>query len=584
MKVIKTQPISPSDIVSSTIPEDRVFEWVSGASYGVATSFTSNPDDYKNLVQKSNFQDGNVGSWGIVSSGDFVTCTSRVHKELRVNGTYSYLDSSFSVTPGETLYISVKINSEFSPLGGVFGISKTPSSVAPTGISFDPGTPSKDGSLTGSIVVPAGTTTAYATIAIPSFTGIARPLFVSFRDLKIYRAASPSVNLVSKPSFDDGSLGLWVGSGILSVKDSLSYYSGESSGCLSPLVGSQEYVEAGNRFDVYPGETLYFSSEFSGLTDSPYVGVKFFTKSGSYISSSTVSGTTQYDLWSRISGSAVVPPNADKATPLFYIGYTTTKVNNLYVGRFPYAANGPLFKREAIRQTFMATTAGTLTVAPELNPTNWTPVGVTNSWAAFDREPNTRSVGYGSLSVKLRLNGSDSIALHGVKCTGLTISAANSANTVIYGPKTLNPYSVTLTDLPADSANNTVTVTLTGTGQVSLGLVDIGTAVDLGGTDYGATFTIVDYSRKEVDEFGTASFVKRGFAKKISAKSMFANTELNKITSTLSELRSTPCSWSITDEVGLETMNIFGWYEDLDINVPYPKHSYCSVNIQGLIE
>ena len=79
-------------------------------------------------------------------------------------------------------------------------------------------------------------------------------------------------------------------------------------------------------------------------------------------------------------------------------------------------------------------------------------------------------------------------------------------------------------------------------------------------------------------------FVRRSFAKRLSAKMMFDNIKLNKIASVLASLRATPCSWSATDVNGMETLNIFGWFEDMSIVVAYPTASYCDISVQGLSE
>ena len=586
MRVIKPRLLDESDLTSSTILVDSVPEWTPGAVYEVASTFTALPSDYRNLVKKPTFQDGNVGGWAAPAS---FGCTAKAIKELRVRGVFLEFSQVISVSPGESLYVTFTVNSEFSEIPGKFGVRATSALQYEdtVGVSFLAGKTAQQGFFAGFVTVPAGVTSVNPVIYNPDVVGKSRPRYVAFLNLRVSRSSDLSTNVLTKQNFDDGTVGSVVAALQPYVMDSLSYNSAETAACLTTAVG-QLFTEEGNIFPVYPGETLHARFEVKASVGSAAeVGVKFISKSGAVVSYSFVGDRgLSPDSWSTVSGNITVPANAYFAKPAFSLtpGTGTAYANNLYIGRRSYITNGPLVKRTGLNTVYQAVVAGASTVAPELDPNNWVPVMSTNEWAAFDREPETASTALGSLSVTLKLNGADSLALFGVKCDSAVVSVIDSSGSTVYGPKTFGSNPVVLTDLPATVTTNKVIITLTGTGQVSLGLVDIGTAVDLGGTDYGATFTIVDYSRKEVDEFGTASFVKRGFAKKISAKSMFANTDLNRITSTLSELRATPCSWSITDEVGLETMNIFGWYEDLDINIPYPKHSYCSVNIQGLIE
>ena len=586
MKVIKPSLIDDSDITVSTVQIDPLPEWSSGVSYSVGNASTSIPSEYRNLVKKSTFQDGNLGGWS-ASAG--VSSTAKTIKELRLGGTYAKFSQVLTVTPLETLYIAFTVNSEFSEIPGKFGIRSAASTqVSDTiGVNFVEGRTPQNGYFTGSITVPAGITSVNPVIYIPDVVGKSRPRYVSFLDLCISRNPDFSNNLLTKKDFNDGTAGGGSFTNPYYVADCTAYKAAETQGCIA-ITTFKYLAEEGNIFSVYQGETVHVKADVKASTGSTaFFGVKYLSKSGAIIGQDVKFGSSfAAGSWTSVGGNLVVPTNAVFARPYLYVAPSngTAYVNNIYIGRKSYLTDGPLVKRSSLNTVYQCVVAGVSTVAPELDPNNWVPVMATNEWAAFDREPETASTAFGSLSVTLKLNGADSLALFGVKCDSAVVSVINSSGSTVYGPKTFGANPVVLTDLPATVTTNKVIITLTGTGQVSLGLVDIGTAVDLGGTDYGATFTIVDYSRKEVDEFGTASFVKRGFAKKISAKSMFANTELNKITSTLSELRATPCSWSITDEVGLETMNIFGWYEDLDINIPYPKHSYCSVNIQGLIE
>src|SRR3546814_18372667 len=69
-------------------------------------------------------------------------------------------------------------------------------------------------------------------------------------------------------------------------------------------------------------------------------------------------------------------------------------------------------------------------------------------------------------------------------------------------------------DLPRD-ASAELTVTLTGTGTVSVGTLIIGRAFDLGETEAAPTISLTDYSRRETDEFGITTVVERSWAKQI---------------------------------------------------------------------
>jgi hypothetical protein len=65
---------------------------------------------------------------------------------------------------------------------------------------------------------------------------------------------------------------------------------------------------------------------------------------------------------------------------------------------------------------------------------------------------------------------------------------------------------------------------------------------------------------------------------------MFSNVQLSVVAAILADLRAKPCSWSVSDSDDFNALNIFGWFEDMDIDVAYANHSYCTISVQGLTE
>jgi hypothetical protein len=128
----------------------------------------------------------------------------------------------------------------------------------------------------------------------------------------------------------------------------------------------------------------------------------------------------------------------------------------------------------------------------------------------------------------------------------------------------------------------TVSVTLTGA-TVECGALVIGEATDLGATEYGATLGIVDYSRKDTDEFGVVTITRRKYAKRLTAKLAFERERTNRVFRTLAALRSTPCVYVTSDALDYESLTVFGFYKDFRIDVAYPTHNYCTLDIEGLI-
>jgi hypothetical protein len=140
---------------------------------------------------------------------------------------------------------------------------------------------------------------------------------------------------------------------------------------------------------------------------------------------------------------------------------------------------------------------------------------------------------------------------------------------------------VVLTDLPPYGDAH-ITITLSGGGSVQCGIVLVGTVYVLGDTQYGATASIIDYSRKDTSALGITTFVQRKYSKRLSAELMLNNVQLNKVQRVLADLRATPCAWIGTDTDGFDPLTVYGFYRDFSITVAYPNQSLCSLEIEGL--
>lgn len=230
----------------------------------------------------------------------------------------------------------------------------------------------------------------------------------------------------------------------------------------------------------------------------------------------------------------------------------------------------------------------------------WAAIAPTNRWAMFDGEISTQTVQAGSLTVVLKPGCVNSLALFGLEGASLDVTVRDGlAGPVVYsrtvvldGTLIADWYQyffepsvqlgeVVLTDLPP-YGNAHVTVSLGGSGSVKCGILVAGTAYALGDTQYGASAGIIDYSRKDTSATGTTTFVRRRYSKRMSAPLMLQNAQLNKVQRVLADLRATPCAWIGTDAPGFEPLTIFGFYRDFSIDVAYPAHSLCSLEVEGL--
>lgn len=135
---------------------------------------------------------------------------------------------------------------------------------------------------------------------------------------------------------------------------------------------------------------------------------------------------------------------------------------------------------------------------------------------------------------------------------------------------------VTFLDL---GGKGSVKVTISGAGTVSVGTLLIGRVVALGTTEASPTAGITDFSRKEVDDFGEVTIVKRGYAKRMTAKALIRTDALDIVANRIAAVRALPSLWIGQD--GLDCLTVYGFFRDFGIETGAGV-SKLSLSIEGL--
>lgn len=238
---------------------------------------------------------------------------------------------------------------------------------------------------------------------------------------------------------------------------------------------------------------------------------------------------------------------------------------------------------------------------PDASPLFWVLTGPDNTHAMFDDQISTATTSSSPLTVVLSPGIINSVALFGLMGSSITVSATDGlGGPAIYSHTAsldgslvydwymyfFEPYvqigELVLTDVPPYAATR-LTVSLSATGSVAIGQLAFGTFYDLGDAEYGATAGIIDYSRKETDDFGVTTFVRRAYSKRMTARLMLDAGQMNKVQRVLADLRATPAVWIGADGETYLPLVTYGFYKDFTLDVAYPTKSYCSLEIEGLI-
>lgn len=256
--------------------------------------------------------------------------------------------------------------------------------------------------------------------------------------------------------------------------------------------------------------------------------------------------------------------------------------------------------RTGTHRIYESLQAGNTGNTPESSPTWWLDVAPTNRWAMFDTVVGTATELASPLAVVIAPGAVSAIALLELVGTSVTVAMTSAtgggtvySQTISLDASEVGDYydyffapfvqrtSVVLTDLPP-YADGVITITLTGGGNVSLGVCVVGLQSDLGGTEYGATAGITDYSLKTTDAFGNTTLTQRSYAKRTTCKLWLGKGDVNRVHRRLADLRATPCVWVGVEDDALEPLTVYGFFKDFQIEVAYPQAALCSLEIEGL--
>ena len=253
---------------------------------------------------------------------------------------------------------------------------------------------------------------------------------------------------------------------------------------------------------------------------------------------------------------------------------------------------------------YQSLVAGNVGNQPDTNPTKWLDYSPDNKHAMFDTQVSTQTTKATSLTSVLKPGAVfNSLAFLNLLGTSLNVKVQTDVGgTEVYN-RTISlddtiiidwytyffePYDfkteVVLTDIPPYIAGTVTMVLSAPSGNtVAIGAMLPGTVYNIGGTQYGATVGIRDYSVKNTDAYGNTTFVQRAYSKRMEATVYVDASTLNFNYKLLTDLRSIPSVWIGSDSDALKPLIVFGYYRDFNVNIQYPTYSLCTLSIEGLI-
>ena len=247
---------------------------------------------------------------------------------------------------------------------------------------------------------------------------------------------------------------------------------------------------------------------------------------------------------------------------------------------------------------------GSGTTTPDLDQINWLDSGYTNRYRMFDNTISSVSSRVGGIEFTLTpsqvING---IALLNVNASTVRVVMTDPIEGVVYDrTKELRSSSnvidyfsyffaplinlgdlntAVFLDLPNRPTATTTVYISSGTGLVEVGEVVYGIQYVVGRTNYGTAIGIKSYSRKEVDEFGKVTVIKRKNSKYADYDVDIDNVNLASVQRLFADIDSVPCVFIGNTE--MEELIVFGFYSDFKATISFPTVSKCTLRVEGLI-
>lgn len=304
----------------------------------------------------------------------------------------------------------------------------------------------------------------------------------------------------------------------------------------------------------------------------------------SRIPTTTTAATRAADV---LTGTGLLYTTATDATPTYAAGTT-------------YAAGAQVAYDRSRYQSLQASNTGH---TPDVSPTWWARLGPVNQWAMFDDQVSTQTVqSSGPLRVALQAGAMDSLAVLGVDADRVRLVVQDGAGgPVVYDQEqgmaaeavanwfdyffndpTFRRTQALFSGIPPFGAS-VATLTFSGS-QVKVGHVSYGRVSSLGGLRYGARAGIKDFSRKDTDDFGVTTFVRRANSKYLTGALEVEKVAINQVHNLLTSLTATPVVWIGSEDVYYsDTLLVFGFFRDFYCSIDYPTLAIYSLEIEGLI-
>ena len=245
---------------------------------------------------------------------------------------------------------------------------------------------------------------------------------------------------------------------------------------------------------------------------------------------------------------------------------------------------------------------------PPDHPDKWGLISATNRWKMFDQYVNTQTENDTTIEVVVKFPLCDTFALFNVDAIEVDWylykdDYTNPDNLVTSGTIDLtesvpNWYEYFYSEIEYKNDVYVNGIPIYGTGQlkvvlkkssgiVKCGMLCIGRERFLGLTQFDVSVSILDYSRKEVDDYGNIYLKQGRYAKKVECDFWLDTGQIDYVRRALADVRAMPAVYNINN-VNLQdniftSLIVYGFYKNFDIIISGTKYSKCTLEIEGIV-
>ena len=236
--------------------------------------------------------------------------------------------------------------------------------------------------------------------------------------------------------------------------------------------------------------------------------------------------------------------------------------------------------------------------------TTWLDIGATERWRVFDEVVGTitsrTSLIYYKLMLGQGIGGRGAIGLLGLLAGSVQIRITDPIDGVVYDQITqlvdnsgvsdwqsylFEPINfgqrIAVFDLPI-FGDSEVEIWVLGVGNVEAGQIVIGPSRTLGTVGVGAGLGLLDFSKKDRDDFGNLRVVERAFALTTDFPFMFPASDGVRVQGIVARNRARPTIWSAGDDTDKFGTLIYGIVRDFSVDLTSNNIAFANLEIEGL--